>query len=574
MTGRDVRETIKLGKLWLLADKRQEALNSLSVIKSLPDIPDALLMDVARLYLHLDQIEQGEDYFTPLHQQRQTHLASAAWALLAVGGRHRSDAHAWIRKTSFSISDVSLLNDLYFASSQAKAFHVAKDVAEKLWQLAPSQAHRLIQVQALLHAGELTEALHVAEDLDLHKPQARQTYIAVLTAAVKAGLPGRNSLVVLLAEDLASASGKDQSRLIFDLFALKAHETTLPYLARLAKTSFNWSELYWEALIGTGREAEAHDFLVKQAINPAVSHENRRAFASLLLSRGSKEAAARVYRELAAFHGPQGQDMQNLLYLWGPRPFEEDIAWLVERAKNATGETRVDWLDIMISVGGGRKVADLAKAWRASGDMSSGVRGIAVHALNDIGAMNELKEALAEALRNENDPKALREYTVIAWDRSLSELAYLFGQRLLPIKGEDAQTLKILGYIAYAREDFDAAKTFLNRYLSRSGKGDFQSHFYMAEILGREGNTLGATDAYLIAVDQIEAVTKPSFFMAHLRGLILQRLQRYDEAIVVFETMLEDNPDHHGLRSDLAETLLLRRSPARAYNIINAGRRR
>jgi tetratricopeptide (TPR) repeat protein len=574
MPDRDVRATIKLGNLWVQAGKRQEALHLVPVLASRLDIPHALLMDLARLYLELDQVEQGANHLARVRQQRDTHLASAAWALLAVRGTQRSDAYAWIRQAPFSSADISFLHDIYFTSFEAKAFDIARDIAAKLWRLAPSSAHRLLRTQALLQVGDLPGALQAGKGLDVQDAQARQTYIAVLTAAVKAGLPGRNALITLLAEDLAKAHGSDQSRIIFDLIAFQAHDIVLPYLAKLAQTDLAWVELYWEALVKTGQEAAAREFLVQQAMHPDVPSQKRRAFAARLLARGDKEAAGLIYRELAALHGPKSEDMRQLLYIWGPRPFPADIAWLIDRAQHSTRQARVEWLAIMASVGARREITDLAKAWRAAGEVSSDVRAIAVRALHEIGAVDELHEALTDALQHENDPQALRSYMSIAWERRLSNLAYRFGTRLLAMHEADASQLKILGSIAYSRGNFAEAKALLSRYLVLDGKGDFESHFHMAEILVHEGDVLGGTDHYLTSLEQIEAAANPSLFMARLRGLIFQRLRRYDEAIVVFEQLLEENPNHQGLNSDLAETLLLQRAPAQAHTATHSGRRR
>jgi tetratricopeptide (TPR) repeat protein len=229
----------------------------------------------------------------------------------------------------------------------------------------------------------------------------------------------------------------------------------------------------------------------------------------------------------------------------------------------------------MASVGARREIVDLAKAWREAGEMSAGVRAIAVRALHESSTVDELHEILADALQHENDPQALRSYMDIAWERRLSDLAYRFGTRLLAMHEADASQLKILGSIAYSRENFAEAKALLSRYLVLDdGKGDFESHFHMAEILVHEGDVLGGTDHYLTSLEQIEAAANPSLFMARLRGLIFQRLRRYDEAIVVFEQLLRENPNHRGLSSDLAETLLLQRAPAQAHTDTHSGRRR
>jgi hypothetical protein len=378
----------------------------------------------------------------------------------------------------------------------------------------------------------------------------------------------------LLAEDLARAHGPEQRRLIFDLVTFQAHDIVLPYLEKLARQDLAWVDLYWEALIATGQEAQARDFFVQQALHADIPSEQRRAFATRLLDRGDKEAAGLIYRELAALNGPKSQDMRDLLYLWGPRPFPADIAWLVNKAQHSEPPARVEWLAILASVGAKREIADLAQAWRAAGEMNSEIRAIAVNALHDIGAVDALRQVLADAVQHENDPQVLRSYTVIAWERRLSELAYQFGTRLLDMHKADTRVLKILASIAYSRKNLAEAKTLLSRYLALDGKGDFESHFHMAEILTREGDVLRAIDYYLTSLDHIEAATHPSLFMARLRGVIFQRLGRYAEAIVVFEQLLEEHPQYEELRSDLAETLLLQRAPMQAHNAIHSGKRR
>jgi tetratricopeptide (TPR) repeat protein len=572
MPDQDVRTTIKLGSLWMRAGKRQKALHLMPMLASRLDIPHTLLMDLARLYLELDQAEQGASHLARVRRQQDTHPASAAWVLLAVRSAQRRDAYAWIRQTPFSSADMAFLHDLYFATFEAKAFDIAKDIAEKLWRLAPSAAHRLLLTQALFQAGDLTGALQAGKGLDVKDAQARQTYTAVLTAAVKAGLPGKNTLIALLAEDLARAHGADQSRLLFDLVALQAYDSVLPYLSKLAQTDLTWVELYWEALVKTGQAAAAREFLLQQAMRPDVPSKRRREFAARLLAQGEKESASLIYRALAAQHGPQSEDMSQLLYLWGPRPFPADIVWLTDRAKSSSGQARGAWLAIMASVGAWREIVDLTKTGRAAQEIRSDVRAIALRALHEVGTVDELQAALADALQHEHDPQTLRSCMAIAWERRLSDLAYRFGLRLLAMQEAEASQLKILASIAYSRRNFTEAKGLLSRYLAVDGKADFESHFHMAEILVHEGDVLGGRDHYLTSLEQIEAATHPSLFMARLRGLIFQRLRRYDEAIIVFEHLLKENPNHQGLRADLEETLLLQRTPA--HTAAQSGRRR
>ena len=568
----DVRATIKLGSLWVQAGRRQQALRLAPILASRLDIPHTLLLDLARLYLEVGRVEQGASHLARVRRRQASHLASAAWALLAVRGAQRRDAYAWIRRTAFSAADMTLLHDLYFAAFEAKSFDIARDIAEQLWRLEPSAAHRLLRTQALLQVGDLAGALASSKGLNIKNAQARQTYMAVLTAAVKAGLSGKDALISLLADDLARARGADQSRLIYDLMAMQAYDAVLPYLSKRARTDLAWVEPYWEALTKTGQKAAAREFLRQQAMRPDVPSKQRRAFAARLLAEGEKAAANSVYRELAAQNGPQSEDMRQLLYIWGPRPFPADIAWLAERAQHSEGKTREAWLAVMASVGAWREIVDLAKTWQAAKEMNPRVRAIAVRALHEIGSDGDLQAALTEALQHEHDPEALRSYMAIAWERKMSDLAYQFGSRLVAMQEAEAGQLKTLGLIAYSRKQFAEAKRLLHRYAALDGTGDFESHFHMAEILVHEGDILGGRDHYLTALEQIEAAANPNLYMARLRGLILQRLRRYDEAIIAFKQLLTKHPKHQGLKADLAETLLLQRTPARST--AQFGRRR
>ena len=107
------------------------------------------------------------------------------------------------------------------------------------------------------------------------------------------------------------------------------------------------ASVHLEALIKLGQKAQATELMTQLAANPRLPVTERRGYAYRLLETGARKPAEAAYREIAATEPPDGPDMRQLLFLWGPRPGAESLDWIEGRyraAKTAARPPRLDRL--------------------------------------------------------------------------------------------------------------------------------------------------------------------------------------------------------------------------------------
>ena len=567
-------DRLRLALLWLKLGEKQPAQRAFDRLMTAPDPPDEMLPGLASLCLGLGRAEDGLRRFGPRLKPGGGWPATTAWAILSAAA-HRGDAVVgWLGTAPLGPEDRPFLRDLYYAAAGAGAdgARAGYAVATRLWSLGQVPEDRLILARASLDAGKISEALALTAEIGEATPETASLRLAALVAGVKAGLVPNEAVVSRLTARMATADAAGRRQLLYDLAALKAWDAVLPYLAAKADSDPELAALYFSTLAAAGRKDDLARLMEARALNAATPEAERRSLAANLLAAGRKAPAERVFTDLAARYGPASKDMANLRYLWGPRARPEALDWLETQVRGNRGETRAGWLRVLAEVGGARRAAGLLDALH-DGD-GPALRMAAVHIHHRLGDRAALRAALEAAAADELDPATLRTFTDIARDQSLPDLASRFGRKLLARTPDDAATLRMLGQLAFAREDYGEAERLLRRTLATAPADDFESRFQLGEIAARAGDRDAAGRYWLEALDAIAHSHSNDFYPRHLRGVIFQRLTRFDDALAVFETLRREFPDRASLRTDIAETFILKGTPERAREVLLSGRGR
>ena len=171
----------------------------------------------------------------------------------------------------------------------------------------------------------------------------------------------------------------------------------LPHLRELLQGGAEVSDLYGLALERAGAGGELIDLLKQRAADSGVPAEQRRDAAFRLLKAGEREAAQAVFLDLAANAPPNGIDVQEMLFLWGPRPNAKALDWLERRAK-ASVEPRefASWLSILATKGGASRVIGLIDASDAKHE--DALRDVLILALQKSGDVTRLSAEIDAAL--------------------------------------------------------------------------------------------------------------------------------------------------------------------------------
>lgn len=303
-------------------------------------------------------------------------------------------------------------------------------------------------------------------------------------------------------------------------------------------------------LTRAGDQAALRALWLAQAARPGA---DRAALAERLLEAGWREDARAVLRA-AATGGADERVARRLLFLMGPRPEAEDLAWLRRRAATDAG-----WLAAYAERD--RPAAALAflathplaattpvllmrlRLARATGDAAAGRTALATvldgrpldaETLRRAGADQPrgLPPALAEALTARRitagvaAPDEARDLAWSAWNRGDAGAAERWLTALLRIAPEDAGALRLMADVQARRGGAKAARPWLNRALA--------------------------------------ATPEPS----RERADLLDRLGRRDEALLILAGLRADAPRDRALAAMHARILLAAGRPGQARAVL------
>lgn len=336
-------------------------------------------------------------------------------------------------------------------------------------------------------------------------------------------------------------------------------------VAPRAQASRGFTDLYAELLRRAGQRDEALAFEVATAESGRFGSAYARDTAFRALESGDRATAERLFRLAAVNAGPDSDSMRQLFYLWGPRPRPEALDWSEERARTATGDDRRHWLDRLVEMRAGERVAAIIGG-------IDGAKGDAellhlVQAYAQGGDRQKLRDAITKALSRINDPKTLRDLARTAETTRDRGLITRTWQAVLKAAPADEEAQRTLGLIAYDEGRLIDAERLLGAYLA-NGKGDYEANYYYADTLARTSRPAQAMPFYRKAHGQLLEIGQRDFTQEVLRANLLRRLGRTEEAVNLMDALIRQRPEDDGLRADFADLLIETGDLRRARTIL------
>ena len=437
-----------------------------------------------------------------------------------------------------------------------------------------SEDERALRLYDLRHIGG--EAVHLAylERMagrrDLPSEAASTWFYAFKATAVGSG---REDAFVrfldreLHREDLSLPAREER------LYALLEHGSTelaLPHMRALAEGGIgDWSDAYVTALDELGRRPSLVEFLDARAHQEDLSFGVRRAAADRLLELDRKNRAESAYLSLAA-EAPAGSPLvDQLLYLWGPRPAAEKIDWLRRRATGAAGPERAAWARLLITVGALDSAVAMLRPLAETPRATPAVVALLLQVLSLRGDRDEIHALLARRLASQPDRRTLREVAEAAHEQGFPDLEHAAYTRIIERDPDNEAALRRLGVLAFDAGRPDEARIHLGRYLTRSA-GDYETHFLLAESLAAFGYRARAAPHYRHAVILVEADATPTFRMRTVRAQSLHRLEMTVAAAVAYTALLGERPGQAHLRADFVDMLIGTHDLRRANAVLAA----
>jgi len=350
-----------------------------------------------------------------------------------------------------------------------------------------------------------------------------------------------------------SQSRKEE--LIYALLEVKANKQVLPHLKQLAyRQGGDWIYPYEETLEQLGRSKELVDFFRMHIKRPGLAIDEKRRVAFRFLELNRKTDALAVFKELAETASVKSPDVEELLFLWGPRPLEADRKWLADRAKASKDEERTEWMWHLVNAGGARKAVLLAMQ-ETSSKVTDNQFSVYVQALEELEDKEIFASALTRWMESETNPDRLWLYGSIAEDQSRLELANQAYEKILATRPEDEKALTRLGWNSFYLNQWKDTQKYLEQVLTKKEE-DWASNYYYAEAIYLEGHISEALPFFQKTLEIIAKISPLNTEIEMTRAISLERLGRKKEALVIYARLLKVSPTDKKLRVKYISALM------------------
>ncbi len=435
---------------------------------------------------------------------------------------------------------VFMLNDfktLPTTKLQGVGPRIADDLDDDTLQGGP----RLSRIELLgkIDAGMAKPYAREAAELD--PDGAAYIYLGLLKR-----LDAKQEAVAYLSKAYGDAElDKTRESFLYQWIEIGVTREALPYLKeRALSDERSWFFAYDEALKKIGERAERIRFLTEYARRDNLEAAFKGQIAHELLSVGAKDDALRLFLNEAENAAVRSPEVEQLLFIWGPRPPREGIEWIVARTRSANPEDRGAWLQRLVDLGAIDKAVEIAQAYYASGERS--LSPVLASGL----AQLKLDQGLAQVLntelkRGQLEPAVAARLGLAAEERSLSREA----SRLFEIASlSDKKWLAKAGRNAWFTGDRQHGLSLLEQAAAQP-RPDGETLFLCAEAHRSLGSSAEAKRRYLQALELTKGKKGREERRVHM--LALMRLGRFDEA----EALVAGETDFD-LRADYAGALL------------------
>ncbi len=309
-------------------------------------------------------------------------------------------------------------------------------------------------------------------------------------------------------------------------------------------------------LTEAGDRAGLRTELLAHAAAPGAALEQ---IAERLVAAGYRGDATAVLRRAAAGLAPTAPAAQRLLYLMGPRPGSDDLAWLKQQSLQGSATRQRSWL-----------------ACYAERDQpGAALAFVSRHPLADETDVMLMRLTLARAAGNDAAGRTV--LTALLDGRALSPDQVRAVSAAAPARIDPAQAAAItkrrvaagiaaprdqldLAWVAWNTGDAKAAGQWLDAHLATTPT-DLPALRLMADVQARIGGAREARPWLERALAQTPADSRA-------RAEVLEKLGRRAEAVKLVETLRSETPQDRSLAALHARLLITQGKPGRARTVL------
>ncbi len=526
-------------------------------------LTDQKVAAAANLYLEMKRYQDGLVFVEKNRATNNSQEVELAWVRLAAANGKTVDVNTWFKKNPDSVSS-NLLTDVYFLAFENKHYAMAADAAQMLVDRKESEHATTYLAHALIRLGKFDQALALMQKNGEMSDEDADAYMGALVEMAKKDKAYRKEMGAFAEKRLASPSVSENQKmsLVYALIDAGRLDVAMPHVRQYAlHRGGKWVYLYAENLDRQGLHDQAREFWLQVANQKGVALKEKRAIAFHLLEKGYRDDAQTLFMQMAERGAADGEDVQQLLYIWGPRPTQDQLAWIYGKATTSQGAVRDQWLayvrDFASSEGIVNLVGDHPEAKQDIGILQQYMQ--ALHVLGHDDYMETLRGEISDAPYT---VEHLRSFARFTRDHNMDAQSLAAYRRVIELTPDDAEAHREIGEMAFNVADYSTAKKHLTIYFKGKPKDlmgspeMYNAYYDYAEILRREDREESAKQYYRLAISSVESASKPTADMLSKKWQSLAFVGSAKESKDGFAALVKQHPEDALTRADYISTLV------------------
>lgn len=494
-------------------------------------------------------------------------IVSAHNRLAAAAGR-MDILKPWLEANA-NTAPIGSVQELYYIANNHRQRDVASDVATRLYARDPSPANRDIMVSALLAQGQNEKALELLRMQVKDAGANDGLYLATLAKLAPKSKEARKELNDYAEAALRARRGDARQQLNYAYILINngRKDVVVPFArAYASERGGEWKKMYAQltAKVGKGGTATAkltREQRIEMARSATISPATKRQIAFDLLHDGDKTAASAIFQDLAKDKGPDSQEVKDLMYLWGGKLNNEQMAWVRARSVSANAYDKGRWAELVNNSVDDR---DIVRYVTTTPDAlyNPAMRQKYFRVLANSGNRDNFDASMRNWVAQTTDVSALIDYATTAQAYGYRDAASHAYTRILSLDPNNKKALSQSAAIDFSKGKYSEAGKNLNQYVASTAQSpdsaseSAQAHFYRAELLRREGKKAEATMEYQYVINMTAAsgVEAPDALSRLYTSQF--RVGRHAEAKAGFNRLLAQHPDDKGILADYMSALI------------------
>lgn len=488
---------------------------------------------------------------------------------LAAAAGDASVLQPWLTANAATVP-IAKLQELFFLANDHHHTAVAVDIAERLYGRDPSPMNRNILVAAYTGNGTPEKALPIVRDALVKSPGSDDTaYISALSAAARKDPAARKELTDYAEAALKSGQGDDRAKLgyVFALLNNGKRDVAMPYIKNYAATdkTGEWKKLYGQLNLRPGSGAAARKLsrneMLAIANSPKTSARTKHELAFALMADGDKADAESIFKQLADGKAADSQEVKELLYFWGGKLNQQQLAWVKGQAAKASPYDKQKWSEVVATYSDDRSILEYVSA-NPQALYNANTRKKYFRVLAEQGGKRHYDEAMRDWVAQTTDVPALMDYATTAQGYNFQNAAQNGYTRVVQLDPTNAKALEALSTLTYAKGNYSQSAGYVDRTLDavrtqpNANVDTSVTHFYKANLFKNRGDQTNAQIEFAAVIADIQRSGDQSPEALSRMYTSQFNIGQAPQAMEGFRNLLAKYPNNKGILADYMSSLI------------------